>query len=199
MGKWIRRALLALGVLCASQPAAAQGLNIGTVTDGVRRQLAADWNDTLPSQHERAYCAYYRMRASWGYKNWFEVYAVEPAQILNSSTYSVKPLCPPASNVAMIHTHGPATCDQVDQLAFKTGQCYLGGSDAYECFPSLADRRFLVRRGDRFNIVQCDRHALVFFYPDVEPPLPPEPLHPSRRHAVFGVLAITVLVLVSRR
>ena len=150
---------------CFPGSARAQSVRYGVMMDGARGTLEQLWSED-PQQLERAYCI----------TNWhagvhfvsrlptiktdtiFRVFGVQEAAFIDADPNSVDFECPPG--VPELHTHTPATCTGDD---VKT--CTAGGANAYSCQPSRQDLEKLVRRGDRFGIVQCDRHSFRFYYP----------------------------------
>lgn len=133
--------------------------------DGPRQTLASAWTES-PTQVERAYCV-----KDWSYGVYhvsktepiqddtvFRVFAIEPADASNAGPMSVDFNCP--TGMPELHIHTPTTC-MGDDLA----TCITGGLNAYSCQPSRGDLEKLVRRGDPFGVVQCDRRAFRFYYP----------------------------------
>jgi hypothetical protein len=103
----------------------------------------------------------------------YRVIEIKPAETSDATPNGATFACP--AGVPEVHTHPPATC-----YSDRKDQCYPGGADAYSCQPSREDARKLIQRGDAFAIVQCDRHAFVFYYPSQfapsGPPHAPEEL-----------------------
>jgi len=182
-----------LGVSLAvsvTSPASAQMMRYGVVMDAARNALAAQWTDD-PTQVERAYCVTQwwtatsrnaRVHASPSPSNdsaavqkpdgrdadtVFRVLEIKPVETSEATPNGATFACP--AGVPEVHTHPPATC-----YSDRTDQCYAGGADAYSCQPSREDARKLLDRGDAFAIIQCDRHAFVFYYPSqFAAPTPP--------------------------
>ncbi|HJU91038.1 MAG TPA: hypothetical protein VJ672_16755 [Gemmatimonadaceae bacterium] len=144
--------------------ASAQAVRFGVVMEQARRSLEPTWSED-PQQFERAYCV----------SNWtvavdrvtrnplqqdsvFRVFAVTPADLRSATPNSADFECPPG--VPELHTHPPATCAS-DNVAW----CIAGGPDAFSCQPSRGDLVKLVRRGDPFGVIQCDKRAFRFFFP----------------------------------
>lgn len=127
------------------------------VDDAVRELLAATWDDVHADQHERAYCLAYVVDSAWG-QTVYRVWAASPAIVVESHPTSITSRCPRGPAIALLHTHPPATCSD-------PADCRLGGVNAYECFPSVIDELTLLQSREPFNLVQCDRHALVPYWP----------------------------------
>jgi hypothetical protein len=132
--------------------------------DQARRQLEPTWSED-PQQFERAYCV-----SNWSVAvdrvnrtpvqqdSVFRVYAITPADLRSATPNSADFECP--SGVPELHTHPPATCAS-DNIAW----CVAGGPDAYSCQPSRGDLVKLIRRGDPFGVIQCDKRAFRFYFP----------------------------------
>lgn len=173
------RGAVLVGVLLGAavvSPARAQVMRYGVVMDAARNALAAEWTDD-PTQVERAYCVTQwwtatsrnaRVHAaddSTGVQKpdgrdadtVYRVTVIKPVETSDATPNGATFACP--AGVPEVHTHPPATC-----YSDRTDQCYAGGADAYSCQPSREDVRKLLDRGDAFAIVQCDRHAFVFYY-----------------------------------
>jgi hypothetical protein len=147
-----------------ASPAAAQSVRFGVVMDQARRALEPTWSED-PQQFERAYCiTNWTVAVDRVTKNppqqdsIFRVQAVTPADLRSATPNSADFECPPG--VPELHTHPPATCAS-DNVAW----CVAGGPDAYSCQPSRGDLVKLVRRGDPFGVIQCDKRAFRFFFP----------------------------------
>lgn len=160
-------ALVALSVSAVPAlplPARAQTVHYGVVMDVPRLQLDSLWNDN-PRQVERAYCIVdysvgvrHVSRTPVQDDSVFRVFAVVPANTRSAGPSSVDFDCAPGR--PELHTHTPSTCTGDD---VKT--CFAGGLNAYSCQPSREDLEKLVRRGDPFAVIQCDRRAFRFYYP----------------------------------
>lgn len=179
-------ALVVLLAVSASPHLGAQIMRYGVVMDGARNALAAEWTDN-PAQVERAYCVTQwwpatsrnaRVHASSDSivargmlahpdsaeqdgreaDTVYRVTIISPIETSEATPNGATFACP--HGVPEVHTHPPATC-----YGDRTDQCYAGGADAYSCQPSREDVRKLRQRGDPFAIIQCDRHAFVFYYP----------------------------------
>jgi hypothetical protein len=167
-----RAALIVLVAVSASPTLGAQVMRYGVVMDAARNALAAEWTDE-PAQVERAYCvkqwwpatsrnarvhAASDSTAAREADTVYRVIDIKPIETSEATPNGATFACP--RGVPEVHTHPPATC-----YSDRTDQCYAGGADAYSCQPSREDARKLVQRGDPFAIIQCDRHAFVFYYP----------------------------------
>jgi hypothetical protein len=181
-----RAALIALVAVSASAQLGAQVMRYGVVMDVARNALAAEWTDD-PAQVERAYCVTQwwpaasrnaRVHAASDSTaargslarpdsdvadgreadTVYRVIDIKPIETSEATPNGATFACP--RGVPEVHTHPPATC-----YSDRTDQCYAGGADAYSCQPSREDARKLLQRGDAFAIIQCDRHAFVFYYP----------------------------------
>lgn len=170
---WLVVASIAIGASTVS----AQVMRYGVVMDAARNALAAQWTDE-PKQVERAYCVTQwwstasrnaRVRAANDTSvvqkpdgrdadTVFRVTEIKPVETHDATPNGATFACPPG--VPEVHTHPPATC-----YGDRTDRCYAGGADAYSCQPSREDAHKLLERGDPFAIVQCDKHAFVFYYP----------------------------------
>jgi len=173
----MRGAVLVVALLVVTSVSArAQVMRYGVVMDAARNALAAQWTDD-PKQVERAYCVTQwwstasrnaHVRASndtatvqkpdgRDADTVFRVTEIKPIETYDATPNGATFSCP--AGVPEVHTHPPATC-----YGDRTDQCYAGGADAYSCQPSREDVQKLMDRGDAFAIVQCDRHAFVFYY-----------------------------------
>ncbi len=183
-----RYAVVASLWLAAAQPLASQVMRYGVVMDNARNALAAQWSDGA-RQVERTYCVTQwwtatsrnahvgSPEAAPGARKTtvmdgrdadtvYRVMAIQPIAPVEATPNGATFACPPG--VPEVHTHPPATC-----YSDRPDQCYAGGADAYSCQASREDARKLIARGDAFALVQCDRHAFVFYYPSQF--LPPAP------------------------
>ena len=194
--------MLGVGVALATSSLGAQVMRYGVVMDAARNALAAEWTDE-PAQVERAYCVtqwwtatsrnarVHASNDSAGVQKpdgreadtVFRVIQIKPVETTDATPNGATFACPPG--VPEVHTHPPATC-----YSDRADQCYAGGADAYSCQPSREDARKLLERGDAFAIVQCDRHAFVFYYPSqFAPPPPPRPELADARAGVPWIVA----------
>ncbi len=158
-------------ILISASTLDAQAVRFGVIMDQARRQLEPSWNED-PQQFERAYCV-----SNWSvavdrvarnptqHDSVFRVYAITPADIRSATPNSADFECPPG--VPELHTHPPATCAS-DNVAW----CVAGGPDAFSCQPSRGDLVKLLRRGDPFGVIQCDKRAFRFYFPaEYAPPV----------------------------
>jgi hypothetical protein len=84
-------------------------------------------------------------------------FTVKDAPVREAGPSSVEFECP--QGVPEMHVHTPTTCSNDD---LKT--CMAGGLNAYSCQPSRQDFEKLIRRGDPFAVIQCDRKVFRFYY-----------------------------------
>lgn len=158
----LRLLAAACAVLAGTGAARAQVVRYGVMDDSARTMLAAAWSDDS-AQSERAYCVR-RARivmhrvSDTAVDSIFRVLEVRPAHVVHASPNHVEFECKPGT--PELHTHTPATC-----VGDAPEWCEHGGPDAYSCQPSRDDYVELIRRGDPFGIVQCDRRAFRFYYP----------------------------------
>ena len=150
----------------------AQTVRYGVMGDSVTAQLRAAWTDDS-TQVERAYCVQRaritsRPALGGGSDSIYRVLAVKPAATTGQDPNHVTFAC--AHGTPQLHTHTPATC-----LTDDAGSCRADGPLAYSCQPSRSDYEQLLDRGDQYAIIQCDRRAFRFFYPNdyVAPPQRP--------------------------
>ena len=177
-----RRDLLALLLLPAVavpfasvSSASAQAVRYGVVMDIPRARLDSVWSDD-PHQVERAYCVTdYSVGVSHVSHDpatddtIFRVFRMQPANVRSATPNTVDFECPPG--VPEMHVHTPSTCIGDD---IKT--CVAGGLNAFSCQPSRQDLEKLVRRGDPFAVIQCDRRDFRFYYPSEYVPPPAQTL-----------------------
>jgi len=140
----------------------AQTVRYGVVMDSLRDALAHSWT-TDSTQVERAYCVRavrisVRHVSPTGVDSIFRVLRAEPAHVRRADPNHVDFECNPGT--PELHTHTPSTCLNDDPRF-----CMAEGPLAYSCQPSREDFEKLIRRGDSFAIVQCDRKAFRFYYP----------------------------------
>lgn len=152
----------ALGQGVATQPYRTLYRHVIIPVD-VRRDLAAEWDDTTAQQVERAYCVAYHVDYDRTGVLLYIVDALLPAYFVTDATpYHVTFACQPGA--ARLHTHTPTTCEQPPHDFTDYATCYRGGPDAYQCEPSPLDRAGLIRRSDPFALIQCGRFAVAVFY-----------------------------------
>lgn len=174
MKRLLASALALIAATCAQTPLPvfAQDTTVLTLSVKYRsvvvdtasqRVLAAQWNDSSAYQPERGYCAAIIADSSGPFVH-YGVYDVQPATIAptgspNGGGFDCEP-----SRVTL-HTHPPTTCVFSSNGAMG---CHLGGLHAYDCQPSFADILFVWKRHDPLGLIQCDRHAIVAFYPSAQ-------------------------------
>jgi hypothetical protein len=194
-------------LVAASSSLSGQVMRYGVVMDAARNTLAAEWTED-PTQVERAYCVtQWWTAASRNARvhpsndstaargmlaradtvqdgreadTVYRVIAVKPVETSDATPNGATFACP--RGVPEMHTHPPATC-----YSDRSDQCYAGGADAYSCQPSREDVRKLIQRGDPFAIVQCDRHAFVFYYPSQYAEPKPQQLAQDRIRDPYAV------------
>jgi hypothetical protein len=168
-------------------PAAAQNGPLhgrfGVVEDDVRAKLRADWEQQTTQSSERAYCGLYTREATTLGFTAYRVYAALDAMQapVGNDPYTSNFFCPKQANVILIHTHTPTSCSRVNG-ALDLSTCHWGGYDAWQCEASTLDMETLVRSGKPFGVLQCDRNALVFYYP---PDVPADSLGRPTHRALF--------------
>jgi hypothetical protein len=167
-GRAVRWAFLAAFI--AGGAARAQVVRYGVMEDSARALLRAAWRNES-AQAERAYCVrrariVARVISPTKVDSIFHVLEVRPAHVDSASPNHVSFAC--NHGTPELHTHTPATC-----LADAPKYCTAGGPEAYSCQPSRDDYEKLIRRGDQFAVIQCDRVAFRFYYPSeyVAPPV----------------------------
>lgn len=163
MKSWIFTFLL----LLLSSRVEGQSVRLGVVMDPARTILAKAWNDTDAKQNERAYCAnkgQWYVSAHWSDSTetvkdtLIRVMFVEEVLTADADNTSISFDCAPGS--IELHVHPPTSCAGNNQ-----NWCQLGGIGAYQCQPSRKDLEKLIKRGDPFAIIQCDRWTYRFYYP----------------------------------
>jgi hypothetical protein len=161
-----------LASLLVPESASGQAVRFGVMMESARTVLEGAWSED-PHQVERGYCitnwhrgVYFIARLpTIKTDTIFRVFAVEEAEYTEADHSGIDFECAPG--VPELHTHTPTTCTGQDVLT-----CTVGGLNAYSCQPSRQDLEKLVRRGDPFAILQCDRHSFRFYYPsDYGPPV----------------------------
>ena len=150
------------GACLAAGIARAQVVRYGVMEDSARTVLRAAWRGDS-AQPERAYCVrrariVARVISPTKVDSIFHVLEVRPAHVDAASPNHVTFAC--HAGTPELHTHTPATC-----LGDDPTFCASGGPEAYSCQPSREDYEKLIRRGDPFAIIQCDRVAFRFYYP----------------------------------
>ena len=140
----------------------AQTVRFGLIADSVRAELERAWTEE-PRQVERAYCVR-RARISarpvgpGSIDTIIRVLAIRPAPVRAAGPNHADFECPPGT--PSLHSHPPATCPGGDPRF-----CEAGGPAAFSCQPSREDYATLVRLGDPYGIIQCDRRSFRFYYP----------------------------------
>lgn len=153
---------LVVGLIVAlafTQPAHAQR-NVMVVADSVRATLVRDWDKQSknPLQVERAYCATYRSIPFGEGTAFYVVGLAEPLHTDSARTGSIQFYCEAGPGHAALHIHPPTTCE-------NEKNCKFGGAEAYECFASDFDQAALDDSHDELGLIQCDRHAVIAFWP----------------------------------
>lgn len=131
----------------------------------VREYLTAEWDAHAADsvKYERGYCLTFQRDYVWD-EIGFRVTKVERAKVVDSTSYSLTLDCP--KGTAIMHVH-PAQTIYVDGTREELGP------DSYQCFPSGQDVRSLTASGDVFAVVQCDRRALIVYWPVPSSPAMP--------------------------
>jgi hypothetical protein len=106
-------------------------------------------------KYERGYCLTFQRDYVWD-EIGFRVTKVDRAKVIDSTSYSLTLDCP--KGTAIMHVH-PAQTIYVDGTREELGP------DSYQCFPSGQDVRSLTVLGGVFAVVQCDRRALIVYWP----------------------------------
>lgn len=171
MRRLLLAALALLAATCAQSPIPAFAQEVVTMTskyrttqiDSIsRRILASAWSEMDSTQNERGYCADV-LSDSTGPMVTYGVLRVRPAVMHGATPNSSGFDCP--DGTVTLHTHPPATCNIGPN---GTMQCVSGGTGAWECYPSFADILLVWKRRDPLGLIQCDRHAIVAFYPSAQ-------------------------------
>ena len=123
----------------------------------VREYLAAEWDAHASDsvKFERGYCLTFQRDYVWGLPG-YRVTKVDRAKVIDSTAYSIYFECPKGTESLHIH---PA------QTSYPDGSSEEMGPDSFECFPSGQDERALLASLDVFAVVQCDRRALIVYWP----------------------------------
>jgi hypothetical protein len=157
--RFIVAAALLLGASSRPQPARAQ--HIVVFDDHVRALLNAEWDAHAkdPYQSERAYCVRYQLD-TFADEFAYRVTDIDRAIVLQADQNRISFDCPiHSAYMALLHVHPPATCA-------PNGECVLGGAYAYQCFSSPQDDYTLLATHHKFGLIQCDRNAVISFWPD---------------------------------
>jgi len=141
----------------ANQSSAQSPPHLVQFDNWVRDYLAAEWDAHAPDsvKYERAYCLTFQRDYVWGMAG-YRVTKVDRAKVIDSTETAIYFECP--RGAASLHIH-PA------QTSYPDGTREDLGPDSYECFPSGQDERVLTASGDIFAVVQCDRRALIVYWP----------------------------------
>lgn len=143
----------------------------GAVVNPAREVLELAWTDSV-EPGSKGYCArrvkyYYQDSADSTDGKDFLALVIEviPADTADRNLADAGLFyCP--RHMPLIHTHPPITCREF--MAEDSSQilsCEPGGLDAYQCAPSREDYEALAKTEEPFGAVQCDRHAIVFYWP----------------------------------
>lgn len=141
----------------------------GMVTNPAREYMEQHWTDST-YQVEHGYCAtkvrYYRNQtadSAEGADLLAVILDVAPAETHDANDHQGIFSCP--GNQPLVHTHPPITCQQLVASNQETAlSCERGGYNAYECEPSRQDYQALQQARLPFGVIQCDRHAFVFYW-----------------------------------
>lgn len=156
----MRRLVLTLMLLiCVMGAIAPQAEPTVLVNKDVRERLAEEWQDGNRYQSERIYNVWYNVETDMYGRTQYRVTAIRRAYEVGATPSGVA--ADIAEGATILHTHPPTSCLDPDD----GGTCISGGDDAYQCFPSPVDRRTLVELKKPFALIQCDRWALVPFWP----------------------------------
>lgn len=164
----MRRAVVAALALALSLAAGrvAEGQRVVVLSNTARTVLAKDWDahQGEPRQLERAFCVTYSV-IEFAEETAYRVDSIEPAKIYESGPNGILFFCALGAHRAALHVHTPQSCYT------EAGKCDDGGDYAFQCFPSDTDLRGLDGRGEPFGLIQCDRKAVIAFWPsDTRPP-----------------------------
>ena len=144
--------------------------NYGYVEDSARVMLEQSWSEWDSAQVERAYCVLGKdvevEHDAASYSDSWTVKRVVPAAVTHATPYSIQFGCPQGT-IATIHIHTPTTCENVGNSGMTpVWSCKLGGHDSYSCNVDDFDQRFAREDGLEFSIVQCSKHAFVWYFPN---------------------------------
>lgn len=151
-------------LLLSATPAFAQ-TTAAFMVDSARAKLARTWDDTKnPQQPERGFCMAFNEDRIQDSTVVYVVTDVTPAETAEADPYTTIFRCP--EGMAHGHVHTPTTCMGRKGKDVDLSSCVFGGPDAYICFPSPMDIKTLNRDdGEPFAALQCDRQAVVFYFP----------------------------------
>lgn len=133
----------------------------------VRDTLSKAWDNPKYQTTEQVGCLTYHKQRDPSTDIYVVDSIVSPLSVEYKTTYYVKFVCPP--NTINFHTHDMTTCKQVVENDGGTYnvklKCELGGEDAYFCMATDPDIIELKKLGDPFAVFQCDKHALIPYFP----------------------------------
>lgn len=143
------------------------------VDTAVSNRLAEEWEPNNRYQHERGYCVLYTTEYHEG--NIFDppVVIYRLTKVVRADESGTSPsgivdmTCPGEHLpfVTFLHVHPPTTCADVDEGT----SCKTGGEYSNQCYPSSTDMRTLLNSSKPFELIQCDRHAIVPFWRKAHP------------------------------
>lgn len=136
-------------------------IRFGVVSPEVREQLAQDWDRHQYDDPylERGFCGYIEL-GKWGGELAYIVTRVtQPDTVIGQPTNGGIQFQCKAWNSVPIHVHPPRNCPT------KNGPCTKDGPYAYQCLASDTDRQMLNYFDFVFGVVQCERKALVTYWP----------------------------------
>lgn len=156
--KVILAALILPVIMLTAGLAHCQTMPYVTLDGGIRAYLGLSWDSHLSDTPmlERAYCVKY-IPVVIGDEVIFQVNAIRQADSIFATPEMISYQCPSGRGRANLHVHTPQTC--------SGDVCEMGGRDAYACQPSEIDQDSLDRSGDKFGLIQCDRMAVVSYWP----------------------------------
>lgn len=140
----------------------------GTIAEPTRTQLMRAWTDDF-RQVERAWCVTGYDTATLpgdDHTTIVTVHSIVPAEVHGATNEGIaQVIC--GKGQPTIHTHPPLTCPRVapdSGVAILKNTCYYGGPNAFSCQASRADYEATVTENTPFGVIQCDRHAFVFYW-----------------------------------
>lgn len=128
--------------------------------DWVREYLSAEWDVHAQDSVilERGYCLTYQLDF-WAGELAYRVTQISKGDSVEADANGISFTCPKGKNKASLHVHPPQTCES------DTGPCWNGGSYSFQCFASEQDQRVLAWLKQPFGMVQCDRSAVIGYFP----------------------------------
>lgn len=128
----------------------------------VRNVLTADWDAHAKDSAilERAYCVTFQ-KDVWVIGEWvWRAVEIRVADSVEGQTpHSIESFsCGEGKNVTTLHLHPAQTC-------ISDTECANGGTLAWQCMPSDVDEQSLRRSGRPFALIQCDRNAVIAYWP----------------------------------